>query len=105
MISKLPTEQYIVMGLTRLGTDTTVEDELKAYQKYGSHFFNTRIQIINNAFTVLGKTPTSADTTAMASGLMPPSLLYDSTHFKDDGYEAIGKLLAIHVKSLGYDYR
>ena len=105
MISKLPTEQYIVMGLTRLGTDTTVEDELKAYQKYGSHFFNTRIQIINNAFTVLGETPTSADTTAMASGLMPPSLLYDSTHFNDDGYEAIGKLLAIHVKSLGYDYR
>lgn len=105
MISKLPHKQYIVMGLTRLGTDTTVENELKAYEKYGSHFFNTRIQIINNAFPVLDATPDPDDETAMAAGLMPPSLMSDDTHFNNDGYEAIGKLLAIHIKSLGYKYK
>lgn len=105
MIAKLPHEQYVVMGMTRLGTDTTVENELKAYEKYGSHFFNTRVQIINNAFAVLGITPTAEDTTAMNDGLMPPSLLSDAVHFNDDGYEAIGKLLAEHIKALGYDYQ
>lgn len=105
MIAKLPHHQYVVMGLTRLGTDTTVANEQKAYEKYGSHFFNTRVQIINNAFAVLGMTPTAEDTTAMNDGLMPPSLLSDAIHFNDDGYEAIGKLLAEHIQSLGYDYQ
>lgn len=105
MIAKLPQKNYVVMGLTRLGTDTTVEDEAKAYTKYGSHYFNTRVQIINNAFAVLGTTPTAEDQTAMSNGLMPPSLLYDNTHFNDLGYEAIGKLLALHIKSLGYTFQ
>lgn len=105
MIAKLPHKKYVVMGLTRLGTDTSVADELKGYEKYGSHYFNTRVQIINNAFGVLGLTPTAEDESAMGAGLMPPSLLSDSTHFNDSGYEAIGKLLAVHIKSLGYDYR
>ena len=105
MISKCQHKQYVVMGLTRLGTDTTVENEQIAYRKYGSHFFNTRIQIINNAFTILGMTPTADDTTAMNSGLMPPSLLTDNVHFNDNGYIAIGKLLAKHIQSLGYSYQ
>lgn len=105
MIAKLPHKKYVVMGLTRLGTDTTVEDEAKAYTKYGSHYFNTRIQIINNAFAVLGTTPTAEDEAAISNGLMPPSLLSDSTHFNDSGYEVIGKLLAMHIKSLGYTFQ
>lgn len=105
MIAKLPHKKYVVMGLTRLGTDTTVEDEDKAYTKYGSHYFNTRMQIISNAFAVLGTTPTAEDEAAISSGLMPPSLLSDSTHFNDSGYEVIGKLLAMHIKSLGYTFQ
>lgn len=105
MIAKLPHKKYIVMGLTRLGTDTSLEDEEKGYRLYGSHYFNTRMQIINNAFAVLGTTPTAEDETAMSNGLMPPSLLVDGLHFNDDGYEAIGKLLALHIKSLGYAFQ
>lgn len=105
MIAKLPHKKFVVMGLTRLGTDTTVEDEAKAYTKYGSHYFNTRMQIISNAFAVLGTTPTAEDEAAISSGLMPPSLLSDSTHFNDSGYEVIGKLLAMHIKSLGYTFQ
>ena len=104
MIAKLPNKQYIIMGLTRLGVDTSIADEKRAYEKYGSHFFNTRVQIINNAFQILGATPTSSDTAAMAAGQMPPSLLYDTIHFNDNGYDAIGKLLAEHIKSLNYKY-
>jgi hypothetical protein len=105
MIAKLPHKKYVVMGLTRIGTDTTVDDEAKAYTKYGSHYFNTRVQIINNAFAVLGTTPTAEDEAAISNGLMPPSLLSDSTHFNDSGYEVIGKLLAMHIKSLGYSFQ
>ena len=105
MIAKLPHKRYVVMGLTRLGTDTSVEDELKGYEKYGSHYLNIRMQIINSAFALIGKTPTAEDTTAMNAGLMPPSLMSDATHFNDDGYEAVGKLLAMHIKSLGYKYQ
>lgn len=105
MIAKLPHKKYVVMGLTRLGTDTTVEDEEKAYRLYGSHYFNTRKQIINNAFALLGTTPTAEDETAMSNGLIPPSLLVDSTHFNDSGYEVIGKLLAKHIQSLGYTFQ
>lgn len=105
MIAKLPHSQYVVMGLTKLGTNTSIEDEQKAYRQYGSHFFNTRVQIVNNAFSVLDMTPTVEDTEAISAGLMPPSLMTDATHFNDSGYEAVGKLLAIHIKSLGYEYR
>lgn len=105
MIAKLPHKKYVVMGLTRLGTDTSLEDEEKGYRLYGSHYFNTRMQILNNAFTILGTTPTAEDTTAMNSGLMPPSLLVDGLHFNDNGYEVIGKLLAMHIKSLGYSFQ
>ena len=105
MIAKLPHKKYVVMGLTRFGTDTSPEDEEKAYKLYGSHYFNTRKQILNNAFALLGTTPTAEDETAMSNGLMPPSLLVDSTHFNDSGYEVIGKLLAMHIKSLGYTFQ
>ena len=105
MIAKLPHKRYVVMGLTRLGTDTSIEDEKKGYEKYGSHYLNIRIQIINSAFAIIGKTPTAEDTTAMNAGLMPPSLMSDATHFNDDGYEAIGKILAKHIQSLGYSYQ
>ncbi len=105
MIAKIPHNQYIVMGMTRLGTDTTVENELKASEKYGIRFFNTRVQIINNAFALLRLTPTEADEAAMDNGLMPPTLLYDEVHFNDYGYEAIGKLLAAQIKSNGYTYQ
>ena len=105
MIAKLPHKKYVVMGLTRLGTDTSIQDELKGYEKYGSHYFNTRVQIINNAFAILGTAPTAEDTAAIANGLIPPSLLVDSVHFNANGYEVIGKLLATHIKSLGYVYQ
>ena len=104
IIKRLPHNNYVIMGLTRYRTDTTVATEAVGMNKYGSHFFNTRLQIINNAFAILGLTPTDSDTEAMNNGLMPPSLLFDSTHFNKNGYTAIGKLLAIHIKSLGYKF-
>ena len=102
IVKRIPNKKYIIMGLTKYGTDTTVASEAIGMNTYGSHFFNTRLQIINNAFKVLNIEPTTEDTQKMNEGLMPPSLLSDETHFNPNGYKAIGILLAKHIKSLNY---
>lgn len=99
---RIPNNKYVVLGLTKYGTDTTVASEAIGMNTFGSHFFNTRLQVINNAFNVLGIKPTEEDIEKMNNGLMPPSLLSDETHFNANGYKAIGILLAKHIESLNY---
>ena len=102
IVKRIPNNKYVILGLTKYGTDTTVASEAIGMNTYGSHFFNTRLQIINNAFKVLDIEPTTEDVEKMSNGLMPPSLLSDETHFNANGYRAIGILLAKHIKSLNY---
>ena len=102
IVKRIPNNKYVILGLTKYGTDTTVASEAIGMNTFGSHFFNTRLQVINNAFKVLGIEPTAEDVEKMNSGLMPPSLLSDETHFNANGYKAIGILLAKHIKSLNY---
>lgn len=102
IVKRIPNKKYVILGLTKYGTDTTVASEAIGMNTYGSHFFNTRLQIINNAFKVLDIEPTTEDVEKMNNGLMPPSLLSDETHFNSNGYKAIGILLAKHIKSLNY---
>lgn len=102
IVKRIPNKKYVILGLTKYGTDTTVASEAIGMNTYGSHFFNTRLQIINNAFKALNIEPTTEDVEKMNNGLMPPSLLSDETHFNANGYKAIGILLAKHIKSLNY---
>lgn len=102
IVKRIPNKKYVILGLTKYGTDTTVASEAIGMNTFGSHFFNTRLQVINNAFKVLGIEPTAEDVEKINGGLMPPSLLSDETHFNANGYKAIGILLAKHIKSLNY---
>ncbi len=102
IIEKLQTDRYVVMGLTRLGIDTTTEQEAEALERYGEHWFNVRREIVEHSFETLGLTPTAEDTAAMTQGLIPPSLLHDSVHLNRNGYRCIAKLLAQKIRDNGY---
>lgn len=104
MISHLEHKNFIVMGLS-IGEQTAsyyIELENTLKQAFGNKYFPTREYLINYGLTLEGITPTSQDTADIAAGKVPTSLRSDATHLNAAGYDAVGKLLANKIISLGY---
>lgn len=91
------TDKYIVLPLT---AGTGPNAALQA--RYGEHYEDHRTHLIRNGLREAGITPTAADTAAIAQGKMPPSLLYDGTHFTQAGYDIIGRYVARRLKERGF---
>lgn len=95
----------IILGLSTGNASTRPEYEQKMYDTFGGLFFNTREMMVKYGMTLEGLTPTATDETQMASGMIPDSLRGegDNTHFNSYGYDALGKMIADKIRSLGYD--
>lgn len=102
------TKKYIVCSpyggtaLNQQGVSGLQELESALTAAYGSKFFNWRKFLVEDALALEGVTPTSDDTTAIAQGKCPPSLLADEVHPNDYGHDAIALRLYQMMQSLGY---
>lgn len=98
-------DEYIVMGLTsKFYFNDVANANKKLAACFGYHFLDIRDYILQYGLADAGITPTAADTAAIESGEMPPSLLADSVHFNEDGYDVIGEILYKKGVDLGYWY-
>ena len=102
IISHLNTTKYILIGL-HSGTESSRNAQEALLEKtFGDKFFNWRQYASTNALYDFNITPTSADTTAMQSGSMPPSLLSDAVHLNSAGYMILGWKLFERMRNIGY---
>lgn len=102
--------KYVVVGLhsvrNEYGINTTIDD-INAYndmarKEFGLKFVDTLSYMITHGLTDAGIEPSESDTQAISEGKCPPSLLRDGTHWTDDAYKIVGKLIFNHMKDLGY---
>lgn len=104
MIKHIGHDRYVVLGLS-VGEETSdfyIGEENKMKQAFGNKYLPTRKYLIESGLTINGLTPTAQDTTDIADGKVPTSLKSDSVHLNGYGYTAVGKLLAMKIRSLGY---
>ena len=113
MIANIQHKQYLIMGISKgnknealFGTTYPDEYDQAMLNHYGAKFFPTRKMLVQYGLTVAGITPTEQDTTDIENGFVPTSLHIsgDNVHLNAAGYEALGKLVAAKIKSLGYKY-
>ena len=94
--------KYIVLTLSSGTEEQMKSQEATMLSKYGNHLFKTREMLSKYGLSMMNMTPTDEDTTAISNGSVPPSLRADSVHLNSSGYTALGKMLATHIRALGY---
>lgn len=94
--------KYVIMGLTTQTADYRKSEEKSLLMKYGNHFFNSREMLSQYGMAIMGLTPTETDLSEITQGSVPTSLRSDGVHLNANGYTALGKMLAQHIRSLGY---
>lgn len=71
--------------------------------EYGQYFVDVEgFLSSSDVWTRAGVSPTSADLTAQANRVLPPSLAYDNLHNNSAGYQAIGWLVRERMRQLGW---
>ena len=98
-------KKYIVIGIHHLVstvTETFETIEKNMAMHFGRHYINQRKYMIEYGLSDAGITPTVEDTTAISEDKIPPSLLYDTVHYNDKGYNIIANLAVERGKELGY---
>lgn len=103
MVRNKKSDMFIVIGLTK-GSKNDYTQVYNDYLKelYRNNFIDIRDLIIKYGLSMANITPTDNDIAAINNGSIPPSLLTDSVHFNDAGYEVIGTLVANKLVSLGF---
>ena len=102
MINHSKAKNTIVLGLSYFdNTDldyTTYENRMR--QEFGRYFISLREYLSQYGLTDAGLTPTSADTTAMNEGKVPPQLLADGVHYTSETKTVIGNMIYKKCKEL-----
>ena len=101
MISKT-NGKYVVLTLSSGTEEEMRSEENTMLSKYGNHLFKTREMLSKYGMKLMNLTPREQDTLAINSGSVPPSLRSDDVHLNASGYTALGKMLASHIRALGY---
>lgn len=101
LVDTLPTEvNYIVVGLITYQWSEEVDTAFE--NAFGTHFLNMHDYLLSeSAFTNIGATPTDADTTAMASGTLPSSLIANQ-HQTELGSQSTAFAIKEKLLSMGY---
>lgn len=103
MVDNLNNDKYIILGLTAKNYHSDIESKnRKLGLAFGKHFLDVRTYILNYGLQDENITATPEDTEAISQGFMPPSLMHDSTHFNDYGYDIIANQVYLKGKLLGY---
>lgn len=98
-------KKYIIIGIHHLVSavkETFTEVEKAMTLAFGRHYINEREYVVNYGLSDANIIPTEADTTAIAQGKIPPSLLYNEVHFNAKGYDIIANLVYKRGVELGY---
>lgn len=94
--------KYVVLTLSSGTEEQMRTQEATMLSRYGNHLFKTREMLANYGMSMMGMSPTDEDASAITNGAVPPSLRADSVHLNANGYTALGKMLATHIRALGY---
>lgn len=114
-------DRYVILGPWPFNAETTGNSNNTAIlainsdlsDRYGAHFFDVSAflrrqypydnTLYPSAFTLLGLTETSNDTTDIGNGIIPRQFMSgDGNHPNNTGYQAIAKgLIEIHFATLG----
>ena len=101
LVDTLPTGvNYIVVGLITYQWSEEVDTAFE--NAFGTHFLNMHDYLLSeSAFTNIGAIPTDADTTAMASGTLPSSLIANQ-HQTELGSQSTAFAIKEKLLSMGY---
>lgn len=99
MIDRSGTSEYLVMGLTRIQSEG-YKEKFKA--AFGRKWLDLHGYLVAYGLEDSGITPTDADNTAIASDLVPPSLLMDAVHYTDKTRELVGIQVYNRLRDLHY---
>lgn len=113
MIARLsPTvRRYLVLGVTTQTTETTgvtAHTQILAANAalsaaYGVHYLDTRAALMSGGLARVNITATGNDTTDLANGTIPRSLLYsDGLHLNEYGYRVVAHAVKEQLVSLGW---
>lgn len=100
MVDYSDNDQFIVIGLHTLDAASRATLEAEMLKQFGRRYINLRDYMTKYGLADAGITPTTQDTTDMASGKTPTSLMTDGTHFTAAGYTIIGNLIYKRMKEL-----
>ena len=96
-------ERYIIVGEpTVISASNRANYNDLMYSYFGVHYLDIHDYMVNYGLQDAGITPTSADEAAIAQGNTPPSLLYDSVHYNQDGIDIMANQIYLKGKELGY---
>ena len=101
LVDTLPTGvDYIVVGLITYQWSKEVDTAFE--NAFGTHFLNMHDYLLSeSAFTNIGAIPTDVDTTAMASGTLPSSLIANQ-HQTELGSQSTAFAIKEKLLSMGY---
>lgn len=91
LYNTVKTDKVLFIGLTKHADGEADNINKAMLMAWGNKFLDIRDYILQYGLDDAEITPTSDDTAAIAAGNMPPSLLFDDTHFNASGYTVIGK--------------
>ena len=101
-VDTIKTDKYIILGITQDNEPNRITHNNAMAQEWGSRFLDIREYLIECGLQDVNITPTTADTDAIALGKIPPSLLFDDTHFNKYGYTVIGQQVYRTIDKLGF---
>ena len=101
MIAHANAKHVIVLGLSSGSATSRAEYEAAMKKAFGRYFISLREYLSQYGLADAGLTPTTADTTAMMGGTVPPQLLADNVHYTDATKTVIGNLIYKRCCELG----
>lgn len=101
MIDHSNAKHVIVLGLSSGSTSGRADYEAAMKKAFGRYFISLREYLSQYGLEDAGLTPTTADTTAMMGGTVPPQLLADGVHYTAATKTVIGNLIYKRCCELG----
>lgn len=101
MIDHAKAKHVIVLGLSSGSAASRADYETAMRKAFGRYFISLREYLSQYGLADAGLTPTTADTSAMDRGEVPPQLLADAVHYTAATKTVIGNLIYKRCCELG----
>jgi len=95
-------KQFIIIGLTYQHYVEDKELDEAMEEHWGEHFLNLREYLSGQGIYDAGLKPSSSDLEQMKQGIVPDIIRTDKVHYKEVGYQVLGKFLYQRMQELGY---
>lgn len=95
--------KFLVLGITADAKEYLSELNEKLSIMFGSKFIDLHSLIIKYGLDMEEISPTVEDNEAIANNRIPPSLLTDTVHFNQNGYDCIAEFIWDRIKYFGWN--